>query len=166
MSTTTVISRRIGRGLALLLLFLPQSACLHQTGPEDPSPLPAPLVTSVRIEYRQPNGCLNTTSDCGGAVTFFASWLPEGAYLTLLQAPGTFVWTGTADNVPVNFPPTDQPYVVRVGDPFLRDYQTAGATADRLRVGGQVLSRFLDYGTPNERGLVYIDAQGVGHNPF
>ena len=66
----------------------------------------------------------------------------------------------------MNFPPADQPYLVRVGDPFLRDYQTAGATADRLQVGGQALTKFLDYGTPGESGLVYIDAQGVGHNPF
>jgi hypothetical protein len=120
----------------------------------------------VRNEYRQPNGFLNTASDCGGPVTFFASWLPEKAYIVLSQTPGTFIWTGTAANVPANFPPAGEPYVVRVGDPFLRDYQTAGATADRLRVGGQILAKFLDYGTENERGLIYIDAQGAGHSPF
>ena len=49
---------------------------------------------------------------------------------------------------------------------YLRDYQTAGVTADRLLVGGQTITRFLEYGTPGESGLIYIDAQGVGHNPF
>ena len=141
-------------------------SCLRQEGPEDPSPIEAPALVLVRVEYRQPNGCLNTASPCDGPVTFSASWMPQGAYVFLSQTPGTFIWTGTVPNVPVNFPPTDNPYVVRVGDPFLRDYQTAGATADRLRIGGQVLTKFLDYGTPEERGLVYVDAQGVGHNPF
>jgi hypothetical protein len=161
--TLSLRARRLSLLLALGLLL---PSCFYQEGPEDPSPIPQPTLVSVLIEYRQPNGCLNTVSDCTGSVAFFASWLPRGAYIVLTQTPDTFLWTGTATNVPVNFPPTDEPYVVRVGDPFLQDYQTAGATADRLKVGGQVLTKFLDYGTPEERGLVYIDAQGVGHNPF
>ena len=68
--------------------------------------------------------------------------------------------------MPVNFPPVDQPYRVWVYDPYLRDYQTAGVTADRLQVGGQVLTKFFDYGTSQETGAIYIDAQGVGHSPF
>jgi hypothetical protein len=151
---------------ALLVANVLSASCLHQEGPEDPSPIEAPAVVSVRVEYRQPNGCLNTGSDCNGPVTFFASWLPPGAYVVLSPSPNGFVWTGTIPNVPVNFPPADNPYLVRVGDPFLRDQQTAGATADRLKIGGQVLTKFLDYGTPEESGLVFIDAQGIGHNPF
>jgi hypothetical protein len=152
--------------VAVLLLAL-SASCLHQEGPEDPTPIEVPAVVSVRVEYRQPNGCLNTVSDCGGPVYFFASWMnPQGSYVALSRLEGTFIWKGTISNVPVNFPPRDHPYLVRVYDPFLRDYQTAGVSADRLQVGGQVLTRFLDYGTPAENGLIYIDAQGVGHNPF
>lgn len=140
--------------------------CFRQTGPEDPSPVAVPALVSVRVEYRQPNGCLNITSDCEGRVVFFGSWMPRGKEIFLTKVSGTFVWTGTVSGVPVNFPPVDQPYFVRVYDPYLRDYQTAGVTADRLQVGGQVLTKFFEYGTTSESGLIYIDAQGVGHSPF
>jgi hypothetical protein len=92
---------------------------------------------------------------------------PQGRFAVLSQQPGTFIWTGTLTGVPANFPPIDdQPYLVRIIDPYLKDTVTGGATADRLQVGGQLLTRFYEYGTPAESGLVYIDMQGGGHNPF
>jgi hypothetical protein len=149
----------------MLLVAALSASCLHQTGPEDPSPVPYPTLVSVKIEYRQPSGCLNVTSNCDDVVRFFASWLPANSFVTLARTPGTFVWTGVATNVPANYPPIDQPYLVRIFDPYLLDYQTRGATADRLQVGGQTLTRFYEYGTPAEAGLVYIDVLGVGRNP-
>jgi hypothetical protein len=157
-------SRALRLGLLLPLGLLP--SCLHQEGPEDPSPIPVPTLVSVRVEYRQPNGCVNTSSPCEGSVYFFASWMLQGGYIVLSRTPDTNFWSGTATSVPVNFPPTDQPYLVRVFDPYLQDTPTGGVAADRLEVGGQTLTKFMDYGTPSESGLVYIDAQGVGHNPF
>jgi hypothetical protein len=154
---------------ALFVALLPialGAGCFHQTGPEDPSPVAVPPLVSVRVEYRQPNGCLNVTSNCDGRVVFFGSWMPKGKEVLLTQVEGTFVWTGTITGVPVNFPPVDQPYLVRVYDPYLRDYQTAGVTADRLQVGGAPLTQFYLYGTSSESGLIYIDATGVGHSPF
>jgi hypothetical protein len=152
--------------LALAALAVLAASCLHQTGPEDPSPIPHPTLVSVRLEYRQPNGCLNVTTPCDGPVRFSASWMPAGAYIDLAQTSGTFIWTGIAHDVPANFPPLGEPYLVRVADPYLHEYQTQGATADRLQVGGQILTKFYEYGTPVEAGYVYIDVQGVGHNPF
>jgi hypothetical protein len=152
--------------LALLVPVSLLGACLHQEGPEDPSPVPFPTLVSVRVEYRQPNGCLNSSTPCGGPVVFYASWMLQGTYVTLAQTPSTFTWTGVVQNVPANFPPGDQPYLVRIVDPYLRDTPTNGVTADRLQVGGQTLTKFYEYGTPAESGLIYIDVQGVGHNPF
>jgi hypothetical protein len=151
----------------LVLASVLGASCLHQEGPEDPSPIETPSLVSVRVEYRQPNGCLNTVTPCDGSVRFFASWMnPEGAHVALTPVPGSDFWTGTVHNVPVNFPPAEQAYLVRIYDPYLLDQQTAGVTADRLKVGGQAITKFFEYGTPSESGLVYIDAQGVGHNPF
>ena len=45
------------------------------------------------------------------------------------------------------------------------DAARAVRAADRLQLGGQILTKFYEYGTPSEAGLVYIDVQGVGHNP-
>ncbi len=159
-----ILSARAPR-LALATLVILSASCLDPGGPEDPSPIPYPTLVSVRSEYRQPSGCLNVVTPCDGPVRFLASWMPPGTYINLSQTAGTFVWTGSAANVPANYPPIDQPYLVRVADPYLRDYQTQGATADRLQVGGQTLTKFYEYGTPSEAGFVYIDVQGVGHNP-
>ena len=148
------------------LLPVAWAGCFHQTGPEDPSPVAVPALVSVRVEYRQIYGCLNVVSPCDGPVTFFGSWMPGGKQIVLTQVSGTAVWTGTVSGVPVNFPPVDQPYLVRVYDPYLRDYPTGGATADRLQVGGQALTQFYEHGTVTEFGLIYIDATGVGHSPF
>ena len=154
---------------ALFVALLPialGAGCFHQTGPEDPSPVAVPPLVSVRVEYRQPNACLNVTSPCDARVVFFGSWMPPGKEVLLTRIEGTFVWTGTVTGVPVNFPPVDQPYLVRVFDPYLLDYQTAGVTADRLQVGGAPVTQFYYYGTTQEVGLMYIDATGVGHSPF
>jgi hypothetical protein len=154
---------------ALLVPIGLLASCFHQEGPEDPSPIPQPTLVSVRVEYRQPNGCLGSSPSCDrGPVVFTGSWMsPQGIYTVLTRTPGTFIWTGTVTNVPSNFPPIDQqPYFVRIIDPFLSDTATGGATADRLQVGGQLLTRFYEYGTPAESGLIYIDVQGVGHNPY
>jgi len=56
--------------------------------------------------------------------------------------------------------------VVAVYDPHLRDTETGGVTAGRLVVGGQNLTVFLNAGTPQESAFVYVDENGMGHNPF
>jgi len=99
-------------------------------------------------------------------VVFFASWMEQGNEFRLTKDPAGFIWRGRANGVPVNFPPTDDPHAVRVYDPHLLDEPTQGGTADRLRVGGQVLTVFDSPGEPKVVGLVYIDDFGVGHNPF
>ena len=151
--------------LAALLPVALGVGCFQQTGPEDPSPVPVPALVSVRLEYRQPYGCLSFTSPCDGPVSFFGSWMPQGTRIVLTQV-STFVWTGMASGVPVNFPPVDQPYLVRVYDPYVPDYPTGGATAERLQVGGQSVTQIYQPGTITEFGLIYIDAVGVGHSPF
>jgi hypothetical protein len=142
-------------------------ACFEQIGPEDPSPIEFPTRVTVAIEYRQPpNFCAQPGSTCGDPVWFWGSWMQPGGEIVLTRTPGTFIWTGRAPNVPVNFPPTDEPYLVRVHDPLLRETPTEGGTAERLQVGGQMVTKFYDPGTPRESGLMFIDAQGVGHNAF
>ena len=152
--------------IAALLPIALWAGCLHQTGPEDPSPVPVPTLVSVTVQYTQPTTCQNTTSPCSGGVLFWASWIQNGQAVQLIQTPGTYVWTGTLSNVPVNFPPVGEPYLARVYDPYLIDTPTAGNTAERLKIGGQVVSQFYQYGTPYESGLIYVDAVGVGHNPL
>jgi hypothetical protein len=66
----------------------------------------------------------------------------------------------------VNFPPRDLPHAVRVYDPHVYNSPTVGAAAERLRIGGQVLTVFDSPESPHEVGLVYVDANGIGHNPF
>jgi hypothetical protein len=138
----------------------------HLTGPEDPPPVERPQLVSVTIEYRQPNGCDNALGRCDDPVVFFASWLEPGNEFRLTRDAGGFIWRGTATRVPVNFPPRDHPHAVRVFDPHVFDAPTGGAAAERLRIGGQILTRFDSPGGPREVGLVYVDANGVGHNPF
>jgi hypothetical protein len=99
-------------------------------------------------------------------VVFFASWMEQGNEFRLTKDPGGFLWRGRANGVPVNFPPADHPHAVRVYDPHLLDEPTQGGTAYRLRVGGQMLSRFDSEGEPKVVGLVFIDDYGVGHNPY
>jgi len=145
----------------------------HQIGPEDPSPVVRPSLVDVTIEYRQPNLCF-AADRCDDLVVFFASWLPmqtnpqgqpTGGYL-FLQRISAYVWRGVAHDVPVNYPPRDDPHVVAIYDPHLRDTETGGVTAGRLVVGGQNLTVLLNAGTPQESAFVYVDENGQGHNPF
>jgi hypothetical protein len=138
----------------------------HLTGPEDPEPVNPPQLTSVTIEYRQPNGCENSFGRCDDPVVFFASWLEPGNEFRLTRDPGGFIWRGTANRVPVNFPPRDHPHAVRVYDPHVADAPTGGAAAERLRIGGEILTVFDSPGGPREVALVYVDANGIGHNPY
>lgn len=163
------VARGPRNGLGLLLLAaLSAVACydFHLTGPEDPPPVPVPRLVSVTVEYVQPIFCLNVTATCEGAVFFWGSWmLPRGEF-ALARQPGTRVWRGTAQSVPVNFPPRDQPYLTRVFDPYLTESPTGGPTAERLTVGGQFIVFIDSPGTPAEAGLVYIDDNGQGRSPF
>ena len=135
-------------------------------GPEDPSPVVPPRLVSVTIEYRQPQGCVNSADRCDDPVVFFASWMHFGQEITLTLPAGGYVWVGTAHNVPVNYPPRDLPHAVRVFDPHILDHPTGGVTAERLLVGRQILTVFDSEGTPRESGLVYVDENGFGHSPF
>jgi len=143
------------------------SEWFHETGPEDPDPVIKPTLVTVTVEYRQGNICYSS-SHCEDNVAFLASWLPTGQGI-LLSRVSTFAWQARIPNVPVNFPPKDDPYVVAVYDPFLRDTSYGGITAGRLVVGGQNLTDFVTVqdtnGVPHESAFVYIDDHGAGHNP-
>jgi len=150
-------------------------ACLdfHKTVPEGPSPVDRPMLVDVTVEYRQPNQCF-ASDRCDDNVVFFASWLPmqldpqgrqTGGYMFLTRA-SAYVWRGVAQKVPVNYPPKDDPHVVAIYDPHLRDTVTGGVTAARLIVGKQNLTGFINAGTPHESAFVYVDENGFGHNPF
>jgi hypothetical protein len=160
---------RQGRRVALALLALAAVAagCDFQPNTtEGPSALPAVAVASVRIEYRQPDGCANTPAACDNPVFFLGSWMHPGQEVYLVSDPGSHVWTGVAQGVPVNWPPVEEPHLVRVFDPHLVDTATGGVTAARLRVGGQILTQYDSPGTPRESGLVYVDDNGIGRNPL
>ena len=162
---TRSLARRLAVVAALPVLSL--GGCFFdEDAPEGPSEVPISRPVSVTIEYVQPPHCANAGSRCADSVIFFGSWMRPGEEFALRPVPGTWVWTGTAIRVPVNFPPEDQPYLVRVYDPHLLDTPTAGVTAVRLKIGGQVLYYVDQAGTPAESGLVYVDDNGVGHNPF
>jgi hypothetical protein len=145
----------------------------HQIGPEDASPVVRPSLVDVTIEYRQPNQCF-ASDRCDDNVVFLASWLPtqinpqgqvSGGFMFLSRI-SAFVWRGVAHDVPVNYPPKDDPHVVAIYDPHLRDTATGGRAAARLQIGREALTVFLDPGTPNEAAFVYVDENGQGHNPF
>jgi hypothetical protein len=152
----------------VILSALLSGGCLEITQDVPEGPVPAPIVrlASVRVEYRQPNQCFNATNPCTGPVVFFGSWMRAGGEVLLTQAAGTYVWTGTITNVPANFPPNEQPYLVRVFDPHLIETESGGVTALRLTVGGQPIRYFDQPGTPAESGVIFIDDNGVGRNPF
>jgi hypothetical protein len=152
--------------LAPALLALGALSCDFQPDvDEGPSPLPGGRFASVRIEYRQPAGCENpVAARCDDLVVFFGSWMRAGQEI-YLQDVGN-VWTGTVVSVPVNWPPNDEPHYVRVFDPHLEGTPTGGVTAARLVVGGQAIYYFDQPGTPRESGLIYVDDNGVGRNPY
>lgn len=156
------------RRLLLLTAAAFASACydFHLTGPEDAPPVPSVALVSVSVEYRQPNGCLGAGSSCEGPPIFFASWMQKGAEFPLTRDPGTFIWRGVARNVPVNYPPRDAPYEVRVNDPYLRESCAQGYTSDRIVLGGELLTRWDGGGCANQHALAYVDQNGLGHNPY
>jgi hypothetical protein len=131
---------------------------------EGPSPLPPTQYSVVQIEYRQPNGCANVPESCVDRVVFFGSWMRSGEEILLDGAPG-HIWVGQATNVPVNWPPTISAHRVRVFDPHLVQTDSGGVTATRIRVGGEPVTHFEDLGTPSESARVYVDVNGIGHNP-
>jgi hypothetical protein len=154
------------RPLVPLALALSLASCDFQPDPPPgPSALPTDRLVNVTVLYRQPNACVNTSSPCDNLVVFFGSWMHAGDEIYLQQVSGTHDWTGTVQGVPVNWPPVDSPHLVRVFDPHLVDTPTGGVTAARLTIGGQIITQYDSPGTPQESGLVYIDADGVGHNP-
>jgi hypothetical protein len=154
------------RRLALVGFAAGAVACLHPDVPAGPSAVSSARAVNVQIEYRQPNGCLNQGIACDNLVVFFGSWMHPGEEIYLTAVPGSHVWTGVATSVPVNWPPVDEPHLVRVFDPHLVESPTGGVTAARLAVGGQVLTQYDSAGTPQESGLVYVDDNGVGRNPY
>jgi hypothetical protein len=154
------------RAGALALLLATFFGCEFKGGPEDPSPVVPPGFVTVTLEYRQPNGCVNSAGRCSDPVVFFGSWMVPGQEITLSNPNGGLVWVGTAYNVPINYPPRDFAHAVRVFDPHILDHPTGGVTAERLRVGRLLPTVFDSAGTPSESGLVYVDANGFGHSPF
>jgi hypothetical protein len=161
----TIFSRmkltRLG-GLALALV-LPACYDFHTVGPEDPPPLQSPATVSVSVLYQRPTECLNTTSTCGGPVTFQASWLKLGTFVTLEQSTA-HTWVATIPGVPVNYPGND-PHRVYAVDPYLKDTLTNGVSAERLTIGGERIVKFEFAGGASEHGLIYIDANGKGRTP-
>ena len=153
---------------ALLALAAAAAGCDLQPDPEPgPSALAPTRQVNVRVEYRQPQGCDNTIPEhCVDVVWFFGSWMHKDEVIPLELVPGSYVWAGTATGVPVNWPPTDVPHFVRVFDPHLEATATGGVTAARLLVGGQILTQYDSPGSPQESGLVYVDDNGIGRNPF
>ena len=158
-------SRRLRRILAACLLA---AACddYHLDGPVDPEPLAPPRTVSVTVEYLQPNECVEGSPRCEDNVVFFGSWMPPGQEFFLRKQPGRFLWRGVATNVPVNFPPRGNPHAVVIYDPYLVGTATQGLTAERLKVGGEAITRFDNPGNPRETGLLYIDENGQGRNLY
>jgi hypothetical protein len=152
--------------LSAVLLVAAAAGCDDPVGPEDPPEVNPPHTVEVTVEYRQPNGCLNTPDRCDDLVVFFGSWMRNGDALYMQRDPSSHVWRVRARGVPVNFPPRDEPYLVRVFDPHLVQSDTGGVTASRLEVGDEALVHFFDAGTPQESALVYVDENGFGHNPL
>jgi hypothetical protein len=157
-------ARRLGP--AILALGAVGCFDFQPSVPDTPAPLAVGRYTNVQVEYRQPNGCENAPVNCDQLVVFFGSWMRAGQEIYMQRDPGSHAWTGTVTNVPVNWPPTDEPHFVRVFDPHLVETPTGGVTAARLFVGGQLLTVYDQPGTTKESGLVYVDDNGVGHNPY
>jgi hypothetical protein len=158
--------QRFCRTVAFAAALVAGGCLFERAAPDGPTPVPISRQVTVTIEYVQPGLCLNSGNRCADPVVFFGSWMRPGQELTLAPVPGTFTWTGRVSSVPVNFPPDQDPYLVRVFDPYLADTTSGGVTAARLRIGGQVLVSVDAVGTPSESGFIYIDDNGIGHNPF
>lgn len=142
------------------------NAFRRAAGPEEATPVNPPRTVSVTVEYEQIVECVAGSPRCEDNVVFFGSWMHPGEEFFLRKEPGRYIWRGTALRVPVNFPPRGQPYLVRVYDPHFVGSPTGGVTADRLKVGGELLTRFYSPGNPSESGLIFIDENGQGRTPF
>jgi len=158
-------SRRVALAVALSGILGSGCPTLHLPGSTEPPELDSPRTVSVKIQYRQPNGCVNTSGGCEGSVVFFGTWMRPGGEFPLTQDPYSHVWSGVAYAVPVNFPPRDVPYEVRVHDPYLRESTTGGFSAQRLMVGSETIVRIELPGAYDEHGLIYIDDNGLGRTP-
>lgn len=162
-------SARIARAALLGVAALGALSCnafRRTAGPDEAPPVNPPGTVSVTVEYEQIVECVEGSPRCADNVVFFGSWMQTGEEFFLRKEPGRFVWRGTAVRVPVNFPPRGQPYLVRIFDPHIVGGPTEGITADRLKVGGELLTRFYSPGNPSESGLIFIDQNGQGHTPF
>lgn len=157
----------VSRTFLALALSAGMAGCyeFRLAGPEDPPDVDPVRTVEVTVAYRQPNGCLNAPERCDDLVVFFGSWMPNGDAIFLQREPGTHFWKGRLRGVPVNYPPRDQPYLVRVFDPHIVQSDTGGVTGSRLEVGDEFLEHLFEAGTPRESALVYIDRDGIGHNP-
>jgi len=160
------VGRPLLRAAAGLAFAVAASGCwdFQKDVPEGPSALPVARYATVRVQYRQPNACVNVASPCDSRVVFFGSWMRPGEEV-LLDAGAGHVWTGQAASVPVNWPPAESPHLVRIFDPYLAETPTGGVTAARLTVGGQIVTAYDSLGTPKESARIYIDDVGTGHNP-
>ena len=150
-------------GALTLALALPGCYDFHVVGPEDPPPLKSPATVSVSVLYLRPPECVNSGPRCDGPVTFQASWMKPGSYVTL-QPSTANTWVATIPDVPVNYPGVD-PYRVYAVDPYLLYTSTEGVSADRLTIGGERIVKFDNPGGTREQGLIYIDANGKGRTP-
>jgi hypothetical protein len=159
-----VVDRRVRVVLASAVAL---AGCydFHLAGPEDPPADVVPRVVSVSVEYRQPSSCKNAPDRCADDVVFYGSWMRDGNEFALTPDPNSHVFRGTAFVVPVNYPPRDQPYSVRVYDPYLARSSTGGYSGRRLVFGGESLTSIQAYGGRQESVLVYVDENGLGHNP-
>ena len=161
--------RLLSRRLVLVLLATLSVACpdFQPDPPAGPTPLTGgQRFATITVEYRQPQVCTNNVGTCGGPVYFVGSWMARNTGVLLTTPAGPTFWTGVVENVPVNWPPNDEAHRVQVYDPHLEGTETKGKTAARLVVGSQVIYYFDHPGTPNEAGLIYVDDNGIGHNPF
>ena len=165
-----IVLRSQSRRLVPVLLALASVACADFQ--PDPPAGPTPLTggqrfATITVEYRQPAHCANAAVNCQDPVVFFGSWMGANDAVTLDTPAGPYFWTGVVHDVPVNWPPADPvPHYVRVYDPHLKDTPTAGGTAARLVVGSQSIYFIDEAGTPLEAGLIYVDDNGIGHNPL
>jgi hypothetical protein len=137
----------------------------HLAGPEDAPTDVVPRVVSVTIQYRQPQTCANSSSHCSDPVIFYGSWMRPGNEFSLTPDANSRIFRGTALVVPVNYPPRDAAYTVRVYDPYLLHTSTDGYTGHRLVIGNETLTTFQNAGGQKERALLFVDENGLGHNP-
>ena len=169
--STGAAAHRATRSLPAALVAAAALAALscnafRRTGPDAAPSVAPPRTVSVTVEYTQVVECIEGSPRCADNVVFFGSWMQPGEEFFLTKEPGRYVWRGTAPRVPVNFPPRGDPYLVRIFDPHIVATSTGGITAERLKVGGELLTDFFSSGNPDESGLIYIDDNGMGHTPF